>query len=354
MRLLWFNLATDLDDPILAFTNSWIRAMAKKVDFIHVITMRLGRTELPENVQIYSVGKEKQFGEPRRAWEFYRLIFRILHQESIDVCFSHMIPIFTILGYLPLKLHGVPIITWYAHRQRSFKLRLAHHLSDRMVSTNARSYPYKSSKLQTLGQGIDTGLFKPNTTISPADPPLILFVGRLSPIKDPLTFIRAARLLSNTHRFQVAVIGQILEHDREYSRVVLKEIELLRKTVPVELIPGMGQNQLVSWYQKCFAVVNCSPSDHSLDKTVLETMACGKLALTSILGFEETMGQEVPSLLFQSSDPQDLADKLENLLKLPGQTIREMSNGLREQTLQNHSLGNLAENLNALLHQLKE
>ena len=354
MRLLWFNLATDLDDPILAFTNSWIRAMAKKVDSIHVITMRLGRTELPENVRIYSVGKEKQFSEPRRAWEFYRLIVRILHQKPIDVCFSHMIPIFTILGYLPLKLHGVPIVTWYAHRQRSFKLRLAHHLSDRMVSTNARSYPYKSSKLQTLGQGIDTGLFKPNTTISPADPPLILFVGRLSPLKDPLTFIRAARLLGNKHRFQVAVIGQILEHDREYSRVVLEEIEQLRKTVPVEFIPGMGQNQLVSWYQKCFAVVNCSPSDHSFDKTVLETMACGRLALTSILGFKETMGQEVPSLLFRSSDPQDLADKLENLLKLPGQTIREMSNGLREQTLQNHSLRNLSENLNALLNELKE
>jgi len=354
MRLLWFNLATDLDDPILAFTSSWIRAIAKNVDSIHVITMRLGRAELPENVRIYSVGKEKQFSEPRRAWEFYRLIVRILHQEPIDVCFSHMIPIFTVLGYLPLKLHGVPIITWYAHRQRSFTLRLAHHLSDWMVSTNASSYPYESNKLQILGQGIDTELFKPKAMVSPAEPPLILFVGRLSPIKDPLTFIRAARLLSNNHRFQVAVIGQILEHDREYSGMVLEEIEQLQKTIPAQFIPGMGQNQLVSWYQKCFALVNCSPSDHSLDKTVLEAMACGKLALTSILGFEETMGQEVPLLLFRSSDPQDLAGKLANLLKLPAQTIRKMSNGLRVQTLQHHSLGNLAGNLNALLHKLKE
>jgi len=229
MRLLWFNLATDLDDPILAFTSSWIRAIANKVESIHVITMRLGRTELPENVRIYSVGKEKQFSEPQRAWEFYRLIVRILHQEPIDVCFSHMIPIFTVLGYLPLKVHGIPILTWYAHRQRSFTLRLAHHLSDRMVSINASSYPYKSSKLHTLGHGIDTSLFKPNATVSPADPPLILFVGRLSPIKDPLTLIRAARLLSSKDRFQVAVIGQILEHDREYSRIVLQEIEQLRK-----------------------------------------------------------------------------------------------------------------------------
>jgi len=169
-----------------------------------------------------------------------------------------------------------------------------------------------------------------------------------------LTFIRAARLLSNKHRFQVAVIGQILEHDREYSRIVLQEIAQLRKTVPAEFIPGIGQNQLVSWYQKCFALVNCSPADHSLDKTVLEATACGKLVLTSIRGFEETMGQEAPVLLFRSADPRDLAYKLANLWKLSGPTIQEISNGLREQTLNNHSLRNLAGNLNTLLHKLKE
>lgn len=354
MHLLWFNLATDLDDPILGFTSSWIKEVATTVDSVHVITMRLGRTELPGNVRIYSVGKEKEFSEPQRAVEFYRRLFRILHQEPIDVCFSHMIPIFTILGYLPLKLHGVPIITWYAHRQRSFILRVAHHLSDRMASTNTRSYPYSGNKLCVLGQGIDTELFKPIATITPADPPLILFVGRLSPIKDPLTFIRAAYLLKSTHRFRVAVIGQILERDREYSRIVIKELEQLRKTVPAEFIPGIGQHQLVSWYQRCFTLVNCSPSDHSLDKTVLEAMACGKLALTSTVGFEETIGRESSVLLFRSGDPEDLAEKLANLLKLPTRTIQAMSSHLREQTVQNHSLRNLAGNLTALLHKLKE
>jgi len=354
MHVLWFNLATDLDDPILAFTNSWIREVAKKVDSVHVITMRLGRVELPENVRIYSVGKEKEFGEPRRAFEFYRRLLRILYQEPIDVCFSHMIPIFTVLGSLPLKLHGVPTITWYAHRQRSFILSLAHHLSDRMVSINNNSYPYPGSKLRTLGHGVDTELFGPDPTIPSADPPLILFVGRLSPIKDPLTFIRAVRLLSNKHRFQVAIIGPILEHDRKYSRTVIKEIEQLQKTVRVLFIPGIGQKQLVRWYRSCFALVNCSPSDHSLDKTVLEAMACGRLALTPILGFEETMGRENPFLIFRSEDPEDLADKLLNLLKLPTTTREEMSNFLREQTVKNHSLTNLAENLATLLNKLKK
>ena len=139
MHVLWFNLATDLDDPILGFTSSWIGEVATIVDSIHVITMRLGRVELPENVRIYSVGKEKGFSEPRRALEFYRHLFRILHREPIDACFSHMIPIFSVLAYPSLKLRGIPLISWYAHRHESVTLKLAHHLSDRMVSINQAS-----------------------------------------------------------------------------------------------------------------------------------------------------------------------------------------------------------------------
>src|SRR5215470_18126068 len=98
MRLLLFNLATDAEDPILGFTTRWIAAMARRVEFIHVITMRAGTIEVPENVRVYSVGKEKGYSEARRAMEFYRYLFRVLRGDRIDVCFSHMIPIFTILA----------------------------------------------------------------------------------------------------------------------------------------------------------------------------------------------------------------------------------------------------------------
>ena len=70
MRLLWFNLVTDFDDPVLGFTTSWIRDIAKLVESIQVITMRKGRMNLPKNVRITSVGKERGFTEPRRAFEF--------------------------------------------------------------------------------------------------------------------------------------------------------------------------------------------------------------------------------------------------------------------------------------------
>ncbi|MEM4205021.1 MAG: hypothetical protein QXS54_13215, partial [Candidatus Methanomethylicaceae archaeon] len=111
MRLLIFNMAMDLDDPLLEFVTYWVRSLAKRVEFIHVIAMRAGRIEVPENVRVYSVGKEKGYSEPRRAVEFYRLLFRILREDQIDACFSHMIPIFTVLAAPVLKAKGIPIVT---------------------------------------------------------------------------------------------------------------------------------------------------------------------------------------------------------------------------------------------------
>ena len=85
MHLLMFNLATDADDPILGFASGWIAALAKRVEVVHVITMRAGRVDVPGNVRVYSVGKEKGYSEPRRAAEFYRHLIRVLRRDHIDV-----------------------------------------------------------------------------------------------------------------------------------------------------------------------------------------------------------------------------------------------------------------------------
>ena len=133
MRLLWFNLATDVDDPVLGFTSRWIQAIATKVERIHVITMRAGRIELPENVRCDSVGKEAGYSRPRRIVEFYRILLEVLRNEPVDACFSHMFPLFTVLAAPLLRPKGVPIVTWYAHPSLTLQLRLAHRLSDQMV-----------------------------------------------------------------------------------------------------------------------------------------------------------------------------------------------------------------------------
>lgn len=188
MNLLLFNLATDADDPILGFTTQWINRLAAHYDYIDVITMRAGRLALAPNVRVHSVGKERGYGEARRAVEFYRILARRLRDRRYAACFAHMMPLFAVMG-TPL-LRGIPITLWYTHRQAHRTLQLATAVSHRVVTAAPDSFPLPTDKLRVIGHGIDTDFFAP-ADHDPADNLYIVHVARLMPIKHQATLIRA-------------------------------------------------------------------------------------------------------------------------------------------------------------------
>jgi len=354
MRLLLFNLATDADDPILGFTTRWIQALAKRVEFIHVITMRAGRIEVPENVRVYSVGKEKGYSEPRRVIEFYRHLFHILREDRIDACFSHMIPIFTVLAAPVLKVKKIPIVTWYAHPSLTWILKLAHHLSDRMVASVATAYPYRKDKLVVIGQGIDTDLFCPDGS-PPEEPPMILCVGRLSPVKDHPTLIRAAALLRERLKkpFRVVILGgPARPKDEPYVRSLHQLVEELNLQDIVSFHPPVPQSALPNWYRRCIVHVNLTPTGFG-DKVAWEAMACAKPCLVANEGFRETLGDYSNILFFRYNDSVDLASKLGVIFNLPFPERECIGQYLRERVVQLHSLDKLVTRLTNIFGMIK-
>ena len=350
MHLLLFNLATDADDPLLGFTTSWIRAIARRVTSIHVITMRSGRCDLPDNVTLYSVGKEKGYSEPRRALEFYRHLIRILHHEPIDVCFSHMIPIFTVMAAPLLRLRGIPIVTWYAHRSISTMLKLSHHLSSRMVSVNAGSYPYFKNKFVPLGHGIDTSFFSPAST---ACSDLILSVGRLSPIKNLDTLLQAlASLRDQGIPSQCVLVRGCPPHHLPYVEKLRQMVQRLGLEKLVHLSGPASQSEVVPWYRQCAVHVNCSPRNNAIDKAPLEAMACGVPSLSSAEGYRETFGRYADDLLFPQGDAVKLTERLSRLLSLSAAERQEMGAYLRQQVIQYHTLEQLAGRIVGLLQEI--
>ena len=353
MHLLMFNLSTDADDPILGFASGWIAALAKRVEVVHVITMRAGRVDVPGNVRVYSVGKEKGYSEPRRGAEFYRHLLRVLRRDRIDVCFSHMTPVFTVMAAPILKPAGIPIITWYAHRQVTTLLKLAHHLSAKMVSINESSYRYCHERLATVGHGIDIDLFSPDDT-PPDQPPLLLSAGRLSPLKDPLTLIEALYLLQQKgYEVRCAFVGETPEGDRRYAERLRRRVSQLGLGGVVTFVGAVPNRDIVRWYRRCVAHVNCSPADHSLDKAALEAMACGKPSLSSTAGFRETMAHWADNLLFRHGDAEDLANKLVPLLSMCDSERHAMGHALRQSVVSGHSLNQLAQRLVDLFTELR-
>jgi glycosyltransferase involved in cell wall biosynthesis len=348
MRVLLFNLATDIGDPILGFTTRWIGALARRVEFIYVITMRAGQVEAPGNVRVYSVGKEKGYSEFRRAIEFYRYLFRIFREDRIDVCFSHMIPIFAVMASPVLKAKNIPIVSWYAHRQVTTTLKLAHGLSNRMVSINESSYPYDHKKFSSLGHGIDTDFFSPEDLV-PSRPPLLLSVGRLSPIKDLLTLIEALHLLRQQGlSFHCVLVGSPFERDRSFATDLHQKVRDLGLETLVEFVGDVAQDQVVHWYRRCLAHVNLCPNG-ALDKAALEAMACGKPSLVANRGFQTTIDKYAGDLIFRHGDAFDLKDRLVQLLEMPPLAREEMGRYLRQKVVDRHGLDHLTNNLMEIL-----
>jgi glycosyltransferase involved in cell wall biosynthesis len=343
-RLLLFNLVTDVKHPILGFTTQWIRELAARVESIDVITMLAGEIAVPDNVRVHSVGKELGYSEPRRAVEFYRLLFRILREEPrVDGCFSHMMPIFSALAGPVLRPAGIPLVTWYAHPSVTPTLKLAHFASNRMVTSLPNAYPYRKDKLAVIGQGIDTALFQPAKYPAAVDH-VILCVGRLSRVKNHPVLIRAMALLP--HRFRLVILGAtsgagdeayVAELRQLISNFGLQESVSFEKPVPPAELPAH--------YHRCALHVNLTPAGFG-DKVAWEAMACGRPCLVANEDFRETIGRYDRDLLFHENDAPELAGKMRALLVEKSAAERdEIGLYLRAQAERLHSLPRLADQI---------
>jgi glycosyltransferase involved in cell wall biosynthesis len=283
-------------------------------------------------------------------------LFRILREDRIDVCFSHMMQIFTVLAAPVLKMNRIPIVTWYAHPSLTWNLKLAHHLSDQMIASVATAYPYKRDRLIAIGQGIDTEIFSPNGEASPEYPPIILCVGRLSPAKDHPTLLKAALLLQQHlgKTFRVVIVGGAASSaDESYIQSLHRQVKELGLQDVVYFEPPSPAANLPSWYRRCTIHVNLTPTGFG-DKVAWEAMACAKPCLVANEGFRETLGDHADHLMFRYGDAADLARRLEWALSLSATETQGMGTYLREQVLRMHSLDGLATKLIDLFAQCVE
>ncbi len=146
---------------------------------------------------------------------------------------------------------------------------------------------------------------------------MILCVGRLSPVKDHPTLIRAAALLRERwgKPFQVVILGGPAgPKDELYVRSLHRLVEELNLQNIVSFHPPVPQSALPNWYRRCTVLVNLTPTG-SGDKVVWEAMACGRPCLAANEGFRETLGRWATDLLFRHGDAPDLAQSLKTCLR---------------------------------------
>ncbi len=349
-RLLFITQKVDKDDDVLGIYHRWIEELAQRVKQISVICLYRGRAELPESVKVYSLGKEGIRNWMRRLiyiLRFYKYIWRL--RNDYDAVFVHMNPEYIILGGVFWKLWGKKIILWYAHYLANLKLRLAAWLADQIVTSTRLAYPLRSKKLTILQQGIDTERFEPLKFKVQSSKFKVLFLGRIAPVKDLETLLRALAIIQQSKSdVSLTIVGEPTPgkpDEKEYYEKIKNLIQELNLPALVEFRPKVPNYQTVIIYNEHDLFVNLTRTG-SFDKTTLEAMACELPVLVTNETFKEIFPHDLDRLLmFKSQDPIDLAHKILNLIILNEEERKQIGKRLRTLIIERHNLPTLIEKL---------
>ncbi|HLB48243.1 MAG TPA: glycosyltransferase family 4 protein [Anaerolineales bacterium] len=335
MRLLFITQKVDRADWLLGFTHGWLKTLAARVDKLIVICLEQGETDLPPNVRVISLGRERGVNRLGRAINFVRALAATIGEA--DGVFAHMSPLFAIAAAPFAKARRLPLVLWYTHRSVNAALRLATVLCDAVVTASPESFQLPTNKLRVLGHGIDSTQFAPREQEETREPPLILAVGRLSPIKRYELLIEAARRLRlHGIEFRCAIAGDDPPGSRDYG----DSLRALGRG-HVEFLGPVPHAEIAAWYHRCSVGVNLCPTG-GLDKAVLEAMFCARPVVVTNQAFAPLLGAEGAGWL-AAEDAEAVAIALVGVLSDPDSGRK--ADVIRARAIATHSLGGLMDRL---------
>ena len=249
-------------------------------------------------------------------------------------------------GYEVSNLNGVPL------RQKAFR-RFAYSMTNRVFTVTRELREHHSQqgwinpeRIDVIYNGVDTKRYAPSRRSRevirrelgiPANRLVLGSVGRLVPIKDYGTLLRAAeRLAQSNADVHVLLVGLGPEASQLKSQV--RESPSLKGRVTFagspdrvpELLNGMDIFVLTSLKE-------------GMSNTLLEAMATGlPLVATRVGGNPEVIGENCFEWLFDPGDVQALTDRILRLLREP--TIRmQIGNEGRQRALELFSLEGMVQ-----------
>ncbi len=183
--------------------------------------------------------------------------------------------------------------------------------------------------VDVVAPGVDLEVFRPGDMAAargrvgvPPDALLLLFVGRIQPLKAPDMLLRAtAHLLAREpalrDRLVVAVVGGPSGSGLDRPDSLVKLAAELGISDIVRLQPPVPQPELADWYRAASVAVVPSHSE-SFGLVALEAQACGTPVVAAAVGGLRTAVQhDVSGILVAERDPAAYADALAQVVGQP-------------------------------------
>jgi len=313
MKLLIITQKVDINDDNLGYFHSWLEKLAEKAD-IFVIGNYVGKYDLPENVKVFSLGKERRVDRLVKIFKYQWFLLKLL--PRVNGVFFHMCPEYVLGAHLLPKIFRKKTLLWYTHKSVNWKLKLAEKLVDKIFTASKESFRLPSKKVEITGHGIDVNKFKSQKSKVKSDKFTIITVGRIAEIKNLHLLIEVASILKNKNRnfnFEIKIAGSpILESDKIYFEKLKEKIQEKKLDDIIKFVGPISNKYIGEFYQNGDLFINLSDTG-SLDKAILEAMACGLKILTSNEAFKNILPEEN----FTKNEPKEVAEKIENLAKSP-------------------------------------
>jgi D-inositol-3-phosphate glycosyltransferase len=225
-----------------------------------------------------------------------------------------------------------------------------------------QEYGVDASRVQIIPCGVDTTLFRPQdrrqarrVLALPEDAPVVLFVGRLQPLKGLDTLLRAVHLVrQQSPTLQVLIVGGGVGEDDPHEAEELGRLQSLAEhlalTPHLVFIKAQPQETLAQYYAA--ADVFVIPSHYeSFGLVVLEAMACGIPVVASrVGGLASTVVHERTGLLAPVGDWHAFAQAIIRILASP--MVRDLYGHAGVQRAQNYAWRRVVERNVQLYHRL--
>ena len=191
-------------------------------------------------------------------------------------------------------------------------------------------YDADPGRVEVVHPGVDLEVFRPAPRAEaraalglPADAQVVLFAGRIQPLKAPDVLLRAVAVLLEREpalrdRLVVPVVGGPSGSGLEHPESLAELTAALGLGDVVRFVPPVAQSQLAQWYAAATLVAVPSYNE-SFGLVAAEAGACGTpVVAAAVGGLPTVVRHERSGLLVDTHDDTDWARALGRVLTEPG------------------------------------